>query len=112
MDYEHRREPIWHRLEFLAGVMGVEALYLCIPKAQRTRYFSPSSRGLFLLNNVAFAACIAQIVRRMIGYEWINLDRVLFLIPIAGLTIHNVSMFVYIKCFAGARSEGLIRSSR
>lgn len=73
-------------------------LYFCIPTAQRTRYFNPASRVLFLLNNVGFAACIVQVVRRMIGYEWATLDHALLLIPITALTIHNVSMFVCIRC--------------
>ena len=87
-------------------------LYFCIPKTQRTGYFNPTSRVLSFLNNVAFAACVVQIVRRMIGYEWTNLDRVLFLVPIVGLTIHNVSMFVYIKCFVDAKSQTNAPSSR
>ena len=87
-------------------------LYFCIPKVQRTRYFNPSSRVLILFNNVAFAAIVLQIVRRLIGCEWANLDRALFLIPLAVFTIHNVRMFVCIRCFADAKTEGHTPSSR
>ena len=87
-------------------------LYFCIPKPQRTQYFSPTSRAVRLMDNLGFFACVVLIVRLIIGYEWASLDRILFLIPITAMTIHNVSMYLSAKLFAGARSDAPVKHGR
>ena len=87
-------------------------LFWCIPKDRRLDYFRPSSRILGFVDNVVFAACVLMAGRISFGYEWTTLYRTLFLVATTGLTIHNVSMFVFIKCFSDAGSNAPARQGR
>ena len=80
-------------------------LFWCIPQNRRLDYFRPSSRILGFVDNVGFAACVLMIGRLTLGYQWTTLDRTLFVVATAGITIHNVSMFVVIKCFSDSSSD-------
>jgi len=80
-------------------------LYWCISKDQRIRFDAPSSRVSSLLPKLLIAAFSVLIIRRMFGYQETYRDHVLFLISIMGLTIHDITVFLYMEYFTPASIE-------